>query len=460
MRFLSREELELLSKEELIEIILGFQGQIQELVERIGRLEKTSTNSSRPPSTDGFRAKPKRNQSLRGKSGRKPGGQVGHVGKTREQVESPDEIELCYPKQKCEACNIELNMADVKVIEKRQEIEIPTIKPRVIEYQKVSILCECGHCNVGQFPEHIQASVQIGQKMRSFLIYLNVKQVIPYKRLTELCTDLFGFNLCKRSIENALEEAAIKGQSVYGKIMESIKASLWVGSDETGMRVKGSRWWQWVWQNNEASYYAIDQGRGYAVVKEHFGEEYEGTAVHDCWSAQNNTVAKTGHQQCHPHLQREFQFLIETYKSEWAYTFNAFLKSSQKARDIIWENDFDVGLRERIISDYQKRLTRFLVKDALHKDVLRIQKRICKHHNAILHFMGSPDIPFHNNGSERAIRMSKVKQNISGCFRSVRGAERHAILLSIIETAKKQNLNVLAAIQLLLRNSLVFYGAR
>lgn len=447
MLFSTREQLTHLTKDQLIDIILE---------ERLAKLEKTSQNSSKPPSTDGFKAVPKRNQSLRQKSERKPGGQEGHPGKTRQQVETPDEIEVCYPKPECEACGSPLNKDKIQIIEKRQEIEIPEIKPAVKEYQKAWILCQCGHPNQGQFPAHITGSLQIGQRMKSFLIYLNVMQLIPYKRLTLLCRDLFQFDLCTRSIENTLEEAATKSAPVYKKIITIIKASLWVGSDETGMRVKAQRWWEWVWQNSEASYYAIDQGRGYEVVKKHFGENYEGSLIHDCWSAHNNTIANGGHQQCHPHIQRELQFLIEAYGSKWAYKFNAFLKRSQKARDRIWAEDFDVGLRHRVIQHYREQLTPFLVKNGSHKDVLRIQKRIVKHQNSILHFMTSPDIPSHNNGSERAIRMAKVKQKISGCFRSQRGAERHAILLSVIETVKKQQMNVFASIQLLLNNSLVF----
>ena len=101
-----------------------------------------------------------------------------------------------------------------------------------------------------------------------------------------------------------------------------------------------------------ASYYATDQSRGYQVVKKHFGEDYSGTRCHDCWSAHNNTTAKAGPQQCHPHIQRELQFLIASYNSFWAYSFNTFLSASQKARDIIWPDGFDSDLRETIIKSY------------------------------------------------------------------------------------------------------------
>ena len=430
--------------------------QITGLKERIARLEKDSKTSSKPPSKD--KDNSNRNQSLRGKSGKPRGGQKGHKGQTREQVLNPDTVIHCYPNDLCESCGNKLDVLDSKLLEKRQKVEIPKIKPKVMEYQKMGMNCSCGHCNKGAFPEDIKAPVQIGKEMKSFLIYLNVVQLIPFQRLTQLTQDLFNFSLSKRTIENALEDAKNKGYPLYKKIMEVVKNNKWTGSDETGVKVSGARWWEWVWQNEQASYYAVNKSRGYNVVKEHFGEDYEGTLCHDCWSAHNNTVAKSGHQQCHPHLQRDLKFLVETYKSKWAYTFNSFLSSAQKARDKIWASDFDPELRKKIMAGYQKKLESFLVKASVQKDILRLQKRVIKHRNSLLLFMSDPDIPFHNNSSESAIRVFKVKQKISGCFRSEHGAERYSVLLSIIETAKKQNLNILASIQSLLNGTLSFQG--
>jgi transposase len=459
---LTKEMLKGESKNKLIEIILMQQEQllsqaktIRLLEERVARLEKDSQTSSKPPSSD--ENKPKRNQSLRVKSGKKPGGQKGHRGQTREAT-IPDEIKRCLPIDKCQGCGNNLKTDESEVVEKRQEVEIPPIKAHVIEYQKIAITCSCGHCNMGQFPEQVKGHVQLGQKLKSFLVYLNVSQLLPYKRLTQLMDDLFNIKICKRSVENSLEEATTKSKPVYDEVKQIVKNSKWVGSDETGNRVEGKRWWEWVWQSEIASYYVINRSRGYKVVRDHFGEDYEGTLCHDCWSAHNNTFAKAGHQQCHAHLQRDLQFLIQAYKNPWAYRFNVFLRASQKARNQIWADGFDPSLRESIIQNYLYRLNTFLYKDGVNNDICRIQKRIIKHQKSILLFMSDPDIPFHNNSSERAIRMTKVKQKISGGFRSERGAQRHAILLSVIETAKKQNMNILLAIQKLFNQSLIFQG--
>ena len=178
--------------------------------------------------------------------------------------------------------------------------------------------------------------------------------------------------------------------------------------------------------------------------------------MHDCWSAHNNTPARSGHQLCHAHLIRDLQGLIDNHRSGWAWKVQQFMLASEKAHDVIWQEDFDVGLRHKIINNYQLNLDDLLRTTLSGKDQIRFQKRIKKHRDKILLFLGHSQVPFHNNSSERAIRMVKVKQKISGCFRSINGAMRHSVLLSIIETAKKQKMNLLLTIQQLLNGSLQF----
>ena len=184
---------------------------------------------------------------MREKSGRNPGGQNGHKGYYREPEKEPDEIKECLPDSQCKDGGNELDLNQAEVTEKRQEIEIPPRKPPVIEYQKMEVKCPCGTCNSGTFPEHIKASFQLGQQLKSCLIYLNVAPLIPFKGLTNMMVDLFKIKVCQRRIENSLEPAATKAMPVYAQIMSIIKNQKWVGSDETGKRVDGKKWWEWVW---------------------------------------------------------------------------------------------------------------------------------------------------------------------------------------------------------------------
>lgn len=227
--------------------------------------------------------------------------------------------------------------------------------------------------------------------------------------------------------------------------------SRWVGSDETGVRVAGKRIWEWVWQNAGASYYVISPHRSYQVVKDHFGESFLGVLIHDCLGAQNMTKAKA-HQLCHAHLLRDLQFVIDTASGgvAWAYKMQKLLLCSQRARDHSWAGSFDPLLRQAIQADYLRQLDYMIEESITGKAAIKLQRRFKKHRDKILYFMSSPDMPPDNNGSERAIRNAKTKQKVSGCYRSKRGADRNAALLSVIETAKKQDLNVLETIKKLL----------
>jgi len=449
-----KKDVESLTRKELVSLVILLIKNNKELENKIANLEKNSSNSSKPPSSD--INKFDKNQSLRKKTGRKSGGQKGQKRSGMLQTDTPDKVIKCEPSSHCELCGQSLTNISESVKTKRQERDIPPIEVFVTEYQQIEKECSCGHHNIGQFPDHIKAPIQIGENAKAFMVYLNVAHLLPYKRLTNVSDDLFGFSISEGSIDNILESAGENAEPLHKKIMQMIKTGDWVGSDETGMRVDKKTHWLWVWQNLLGSYYAIEEGRGYAVPQKYFGEDYIGKLIHDCWSAQNNTKAEKGHQQCHPHLQRPLEFLIKNYRSKWAHDLNNLLLASQKARDKIWGEGFDPKLRNIIIKQYEQKLDEFIQVNLSEKEVCTFQKRIKRHRDEIFFFMYDPSTPFHNNDSEKAIRQAKVKQKVSGCFRSKKGAKRYASILSVVETCKKQGLNVMDSIIKLLDGSLTF----
>jgi len=446
-----RAALEQLSKSELIDLVLSLMDKVEELSVRVASLERTSQTSSKPPSSDYAKAQ-KRSKTNR--QGKKTKGRT-HRGTTRLQISTPTE-EIPCAAESCAACGESLLGVSGEVVGRRQEFDLPPIQPIVREYQLLAKVCRCGHRTEGSYPAGMVSPVQLGPVLKSFLIYLKVVQLIPFERLSNLCDDLFNFSVCKRSIENALEAGYKQALPLYTQIMAQLKGGSWIGSDETGYRVGGKRWWMWVWQGVEAVYYAVHPGRGYEVVKQHFGEDYQGALVHDCWSAQNNTQAAKGHQQCHCHLDRDAEFLIEKYRSVWAYELQKLLLASQRAREKIYAPDFDAHIRQKVIEQYEAKLLCLIEAKVEGKALRRLQKRIKKHQKAILFFMHHPDVPFHNNAAERAIRMAKVQQKISGGHRSQHGAQRQAVLLSVIETAKRNQINLFEAIKRLLSGKLAF----
>jgi len=481
---LERDFVQQLDKQQLVDIVLeqnqsmrtmwtqlsSFHDEILGLQSKVAALEKNSTNSSKPPSSDmpgsGSAAgksgttPTSHHRNSRTSSNRPSGGQPGHQGSTRELVDNPDTVIVAAPAT-CDWCGKHFtDMATDEVIARSQIVDIPPIAPVVTEYQAIARTCRCGHTTKGQLPPEAGCSgtVQIGTNASSLLVYLNSAHHLPYARLQQMAADLFKLPLSQGSIANKLEQAALTATPLKQAILDVLHQSSRVGSDETGVRVAGRRIWEWVWQNAQASYYVISKHRDYQTVADHFGEHYDGCLIHDCYSAQNNTKA-CWHQLCHAHLLRDLQFVLETERSVWAYRLQGFLIRSQRAREHIWEPGFDPSRRERVIDYYYQQLEQFVTQKLNTKEAIRIQKRFRKHEDKILYFMTTLDIPPDNNGSERAIRNAKVKQKVSGGYRSMRGAERQAVLLSVIETAKKQRLNVLETIQQLVAGeTVVLFG--
>jgi len=271
--------------------------------------------------------------------------------------------------------------------------------------------------------------------------------------------EILGEKISERTIENILELANKRAGPLYRLIKKRLKDSKCVGSDETGTRVNGVNFFLWIWQNMFYSFFAVDKKRSYKVIQKYFGEDFKGTLVHDCFGAQNKTNAKN-HQLCHAHLLRDLKYCIQEKSSLWAYEVTILLLSSQKIRPFIWERGFDKKLREKTIKTFEKRLDKLLTREVAGEETIRLQKRIKKHKDKILFFMTTKNVPPDNNGSERAIRNAKIHKKISGGFRNELAAQRYAILMSIIDTAKKQGLKMFDACQRLFSGSLTFAHAR
>lgn len=437
------------TKEELIGIILDQNQTIVELRQAILELKKEiealkhpvgkdSTNSSIPSSKELIR----RTRSQREKSGKKAGGQQGHQGHYRERIPHPDKIVVVQASH-CANCGTPLDEVEGTMGQIAQEVDLPPITPLTTQYQQVIKVCACGHSN--RLPLPISGDVTIGPRMGALITYLNVEHSIPYKRLTQVTMDVLGFAVSQGSIANKLRHMCSQVKGMVQQIKDCIIAAPWIGSDETGTRVAGKPQWEWVWQSPLASYFVIDPRRGYGVVQEHFTQSYQGVIVHDCWSAQNKTPAGA-HQLCHAHLIRNVQYAIDKERSLWAYRMQRLLLKSQRARDAIWQKGVAPSRRKAVIEFYQHALEKLLEMPLIHKEERRLQKRLIKHQAWIFTFMAYPDVPPDNNSSERAIKAAKLKDKVSGGFRSELGASRFAQLLSLTQTLRKQHLPILATL--------------
>ena len=427
----------------LTQQVASLEAKVLLLLEQLERslVNKDSHNSHNPPSQDKF--KPKRNTSLRKKSDRKSGGQKGHQGRTLLQITTPDERNHLRS-DFCQQCGEDLRTSKHEVVSKRQVIEIPPINPQYIEYLQYGTKCSCGHHQKATYPKDVNAPIQYGSSVMALVSYLNVYQYVPYKRLSQLLTDVFSLPISQGSIENLLNKSAKKAKPVYDRILELIKQVTYVGSDETGAKVDGEKWWIWVWQDLKNTFLKASNSRGFDTIEDTFPEGLPNATVgSDRWAAQLKITSKSK-QLCFPHLLRDLNFLVETEKSKWATDFKSLLKDALFLRHQAIENNQAYTSDCSEMKSIEKKLNQLLVQNIPKEQYQKsctFQKAMIKYRNYLFRCLYDLNVPPDNNASERAIRNIKVKQKVSGQFKS--GKHTFCVLRSVIDTLRKRELNVI-----------------
>jgi transposase/uncharacterized coiled-coil protein SlyX len=441
--------------EELKRIVMMQAQEITRLMKKIDFLEselaryktrKDSNNSSMPPSKD--ENKPPRTTSLREKSGRKAGGQPGHEGKTLEMTDTPDEI-IEHHAYFCPECGKDVSDLPFELFGKRQVIDIPTIKQVVTEHRVYRCKCTCGKVVESDFPVGVDSSVRYGKNIETLVGYLSVRQYIPFKRLQEMLNDIFKVQISEGGLHWLMNRLASKGVDAYEMIRQKVLQSHVIGTNETGIKINGKKHWFWTWQNRRATFITTSANRGTATIEKNVSEiSPEAVLVHDCWEAHFKTMVKE-HQLCTAHLERETKYLEERYKVAWPVKFRNMLRRAHKLKKQLTSTDYYYPNHPR---DLLERELDNLLSEPLntkHKEMIAFQKRITKYRDHVFTFLYHPDVPPDNNASKRAIRNAKVKQKISGQFKILSAAENFAILRSIIDTAIKNNQNVLQALNVI-----------
>ena len=437
-------EIEELRKEnqQFKEIIQTLIVRISSLEERLSRYEnpKNSRNSSIPPSHDYSRI-PK-TRSLREPSGKKPGGQPGHEGTTLEMVEKPDEVIEHIP-QFCTCCGRDISLVHAELVERRQEVILPVIQPIYVEHQAFQKICTCGNTVVADFPDGITPGISYGENVENLAAYMSARQFVPFHRMAEMFRYVFNTPISEGSLVKVINRVAQKAIPAYELIRNRVKMADVNGGDETGMKINGKKGWFWTMQGNLFTFIIASLNRGAQTLYQHFPNGFAfSVLVHDCWRCYFKVIA-VAHQICLAHLLREFNHISECYKLKWAADFKQLLVETIAYKKTLLPLDYHKTLNQR--TEFEKRLTK-LLEEPIHKKhplAISLQNRLVKYRQHIFTFLYYHQVPPDNNGSERAIRNVKVKQKISGQFKSFNGAESFAILRSIIDTAIKNNLNPL-----------------
>ena len=392
-----------------------------------GKPEKNCSNSSVPPSQESIAARElRRTKSLRKPSGKPSGGQPGHKGSTLQSVSTPDRI-IKHEPAYCKCCGRPLDGIEYRKIRKTQIIDIKFVVETTEEqyYEKV---CQCGCVNNCDAPN---CRIKYGDNIRALVSYLNVVQCIPFKRIAELISDLCGRRMSEGTIQNILKGNSVKSNNAYEEIRKRIECAPVVGADETGAAVGKQLHWNWIFQTDALTYVYQLKSRGQEAVDSKFPNGLpHSTLVTDRKQTYFKMNVKD-HQVCLAHLLRNAEYLNELdAKQDWSRRFIHLLAH---AIDLRRNNT----ITQRKIKVLKTKMKNLLGESLSHLDdeFERFKKGILKVKDYLFTFLSNPLVPYDNNASERGVR--KIKQKVSGCFRTDEGADDFAKLHSIAETAMK-----------------------
>jgi transposase len=449
--------------------------EIRELKDRVKTLEKqlnqNSRNSSKPPSSDGFR-KP---TNLR-QSGGKKGGPKGHKGHTLHMSQTPDEV-IVHTLASCPNCAAWLNTVAAQDCVKRQVFDLPLPRLIVTEHQAEEKRCPCCHTTQrASFPEGINAPVQYGDGFSAWTAYLSVYQLLPLNRIRQMFSDLTGHLPSEATLLTQLKTAAHAVETnVIPIIREQLQSKPLLHTDETGVRIVNKQHWLHVVSNSEWTLMDTYRSRGIDAI-EGMGvlDTFQGIVVHDCLSAYFRPIYSFDHALCNAHLLRECQGIADHDGHEWAKQMKQLLQGAWKLTKAARADQ--VPLADETIAEIELAYDAILeqgkaewAKDAVpaktgprgrkcKSKAANLGERFEFHKDSILRFLWDARVPFDNNQAERDIRMTKVKQKISGMFRTEEGGEIFSVLRSFISTLLKQNLPLHASLVSALRGQFTFQG--
>lgn len=416
------------------------------------RLGQNSANSHKPPSSDGLTKKPIIKLALPKQAGKKPGGQPGHPGKTLRFVEQPDLIHTHQAIQ-CHHCGIPLQ-GPGQIVARRQVFDLPQPRLFVEEHQVIAHQCACGCVVTGQFPAGVDAPVQYGPRIQAQSVLLNVDYRVPFAKVRQFWVDLTGYAYNPATlvgVQTTLDEQLVP---LEDHIKEQLKTAWVCHFDETGVRVGGQLQWLHVASNAHYTHLFVHPRRGQAALlssQSIFGDCLNWT-VHDCW-ASYFTVGKGRHALCGAHLLRELAALIEQ-GSGWAKSLHSYLLEAYKAsrhgpllapERLYWRECYEQLCGQ---ADEEERPPLVFFKAngqtgrAKRSKGRNLLDRLILHQEAVLAFAFETGVPFTNNQAERDLRPVKVKQRVSGCFRSESGAGVYARISGFVSTMRKQGRNV------------------
>jgi len=432
----------------LLDKVDGLEKRVKELE---GQLGKNSSNSSKPPSSDGYKKQIKNN---REKSDKKQGAQDGHEGTTLQMVETPDKVVTHKVEGVCK-CGRDLKRAALKNIQARQVFDLVEKLTEVTEHQIEVRQCSCGM--VHEAESEVKGNTQYGERIKALMVYLNQYHYLPFERLQEFSRDCLGLSisdgvlatsnqLCYENLEQT--EMDIKEQIIQSKVMHN---------DETGMRCEGKTKWIHTSSTELYTHYSIQDKRGREGM-DAIGilPNFKGNSVHDRFASYD--IYDCNHSHCNAHNLRELKYLTEENGSKWAPKMISLLVEANQYKKEGQLDEKNIQMIEqqslKIIRKGLKEEPPPLPETGKTKRGRKAKSKSLNLLEVFMHrskqiwmFIYDEDVPFDNNLAERDLRMVKLKQKISGCFRSKKGAQVFCRIRTYISTVKKQGYGILNAIE-------------
>jgi transposase len=480
IRLPTREDIHLAfeqGEEAIVELVLGISQHVEELAGQLevqatvlkalqARLAKNSENSSKPPSSDGY-GKPKRTESLR-RPGQKPnGGQPGHEGQTLNRSEHPEQTEM-HEVVECTQCGAGLQAVEATAYEERQVFDIPAIRIEVTAHRAEIKICPgCGAENRGVFPNDVTGAVQYGNGVKTWATYFQTQHFVPVERTAQIFEDLLNHRIAEGTLIKAGQDLAVCIEPATDAVKEQLRQAAVVHADESGLRVHGKLHWLQVAATAWLTDYTVHAQRGQTAMDDAgVLPDFKGRVMHDHWKPYFG-YAECSHALCNAHHLRELQFIEKQYGQRWAGTMAALLLEIKKTVDTAQENDRE-ALPAEVITAFEQRYEDILNTGypvnprpppppagngskkrgrPAQTPPLNLLDRLRDFKPQTLAFMHDFRVPFDNNLAERDVRMVKVKQKVSGGFRTLDGAQDFARIRGYVSTARKNAVNVFKAIR-------------
>jgi transposase len=469
-------------KDQLILALWPLQEQVQQLMAQVAalqqrvaqleaRLAQSSKNSSRPPSSDGL-SKPAP-KSLRLAGQRPTGGQKGHRGNTLRVSQHIDAVIQHHVRGVCSACQHPLPWDGQQIIAQRQVLELPALRLQVIEHQLMQAQCACGAIHQANWPIGAEAAVQYGASVKALAVHLNQHHLLPLARTAALLQDLYGVRLSQASIQAFAQEGAAALGATVCAIGQAVQSSPIAHADESGIRVTGQLHWLHCLVTQRLTWLAPHAKRGSVAIKA-LGllASFKGTLVHDGLASYKELACT--HSLCNAHHLRELVYVHENEGEKiwdnWAQEMIDLLRQAlcevnqavnqtgqllPQTRQAYFEASWSALLErgEALNMPVQRTGTRADVAlgmgsrgRAKQSKAHNLLKRLRLYRADVWRFMTDKDVPFTNNVAEQALRMCKVKQKISGCFRTQHGAATFFTIRSYLATMSKQKANLHACL--------------